>query len=729
MWAHSASRRSGRWHPLADHVRATAELARQFADPFGLGDLAAALGLVHDAGKASCTWQKKLVEVADTGKAVGEDHKSLGAELLFPRVGAAALAVLGHHGGLGRVRDTKRVSRGPSDADVLERFFEVVPEAHKLRQGPQLFPETWLEDTSLADMGIRMVFSALVDADHLDTGAHFDDLPGPRVAAPSAMNELVRRFEANRAAMLDDREPSPVDSIRADLYESVVRRAAGEPGVYRLPAPTGSGKTLTSAAFALRHAAVHGKSRVIVAVPFTTITEQNAGVYRRLLGEDVVLEHHSNTDLDGNRLRLAAENWDSPFIVTTTVQLFDSLFGRMPARSRKLHRLANSVIVLDEVQALPIALLVPILDGLKVLSQHFKTTVLLASATQPAFEHLSVWKSLPVRPLVDDPVTLFDRFRRVRYEWRLSPQPSLEQVADEIVGERQALAVVNTVAHARRLYRLVAEQRAKAEVFHLSTRMCPAHRQEVLGKVKSLLDADQPVVLVSTQLIEAGVDIDFPTVFRALAPAESLQQAAGRANREGKRQERGRVVVFDAADCPVPNFYRAGVAKTMAYFGPERAAPDDTTVLAEYYQALYAGLNVDQAERGATIQESRRKLDFLAVAEGPEKDAVTGQRNRKLAFRMIDEDQVTVVVPGYRETARVLELMAQVRAGEGPLRDAFRELRTYSVSIPRVVAEDPAVAALCRPLVAGSRSIWEWVGDYDPQLGIDEGDLGKETVW
>jgi CRISPR-associated endonuclease/helicase Cas3 len=544
------------------------------------------------------------------------------------------------------------------------------------------------------------------------------------------MAELVRRFEHNRAALLADRTPSPVDGVRAGLYESVVRRAVRAPGVYRLPAPTGSGKTITAGGFALHHAAAHGKARVIVAVPFTTITEQNAEVYRRLLGEEVVLEHHSNSEVDDRRLRLAAENWDAPFVVTTTVQLFDSLFGRKPARSRKLHRLANAVVVLDEVQALPVSLLVPILDGLRLLSRHFGTTVLLASATQPTFEHLAVWKPLDIKELVDEPVQLFVRLRRVRYEWRLEPQPSLEQVAGEIAGERQALAVVNTVAHARRLYRLLTERRLEAEVFHLSTRMCPLHRRAVLAQVWRLLAEDKPVLVVSTQLIEAGVDVDFPVVFRALAPAESLQQAAGRANREGRRPGPGRVVVFDASDAPVPAFYRAGVAKTRSYFGPGRADPDDPAVLADYYRSLYTGLNLDRAARGMTIQSHRAELDFRSVAEGPMIDVGRGMaRDARSAFRMIDEDPVTVVVTGYDQGLRARELLDQIRSAHGPVREAFRELRGYTVSIPRAVATHPAVRALCRPVLAGREDLWEWFGAYDPDLGIDEGEIGKETVW
>ncbi|MGH3937006.1 MAG: CRISPR-associated helicase Cas3', partial [Pseudonocardiaceae bacterium] len=525
MWAHS-SNGAGRRHGLADHLRSTSALARQFAEPFGAGNLAAAAGLMHDAGKASCTWQERLLAVEGTRSPVGCDHKTLGAKLLLGSDPEAAMTILGHHGGLTnleRLREARDESE-PGEAETLARFYLQVPEARDIVEAPTRLPEGWRHDRLLREMGIRMVFSALVDADHLDTAAHFQGRNSPVLAPPVDMAELLRRFEEGRRALLADRPWSPIDAVRTELYDTVVRRAAGPGGIYRLPAPTGSGKTITSAGFALHHAARHRKARVIVAVPFLTITEQNAEVYRQLLGEQTVLEHHSQSEFDGSdegRLRLAAENWDSPFVVTTTVQLFDSLFGRKPARSRKLHRLADAVLVLDEVQALPVALLVPILDVLKLLAEHFGTTVLLTSATQPAFDSLTVWSTLRVHDLVDQPVELFQRLRRARYEWWIERKPDLAEVADKVAQQRQALVVVNTVDHARRMFRLL-DERADVTVRHLSTRMCPAHRRAVLDEVRGLLGDDEPVLLVSTQLIEAGVDVDFPVVFRALAPAESL---------------------------------------------------------------------------------------------------------------------------------------------------------------------------------------------------------------
>ncbi|OLR91220.1 hypothetical protein BJP25_21160 [Actinokineospora bangkokensis] len=694
------------------------------------------LGLVHDAGKARCAWQEGLLAAGTSGGRVGVPHKEVGASFIAPRAGVAAMAVLGHHGGLHSRSWLLRLLRDSDSEDVGEvmaRFFEVVPEAACLDSGVSPVPSGWGKDPLVWEMGVRMVFSALVDADHLDTAAHFEGLDTVRVAAQVDMGVLRDRFEGARSERFSGVVPSLVNEIRSSLYARVVGAAGGGRGIYRLPAPTGSGKTVSSAGFALHHAARHRMSRVVVAVPFTTITSQNAQVYRDLLGPEVVLEHHSNAEFDGRDLRLAAENWDAPFVVTTTVQLFDSLFGRKPARSRKLHRLANAVIVLDEVQALPLSLLGPILDGLRLLCRHFGATVLLASATQPPFERLAVWKSLDVVELGGDAVALSTGLRRAAYEWRLDPRPTTDQIAAEAAEVGQALVVVNTVPQARAMVRAVAAvAAASATVLHLSTRMVPVHRDRVLAQACDLVKSGDPVLLVSTQLVEAGVDVDFPVVFRALAPAESLQQAAGRANREGRRSGLGRVVVFDAEGTTIPAFYRAGVAKTLAFFGPGKADPGDPQVLARYYASLYSALNVDADPRAVEIQRNRGALDYLAVAEGPVTglgDADRPLRDSRLAFRMIDEDQVTVVVTDYDNNDEVRECLRRVRAGDGPLGALVRRMRPYMLSLPRSVASRPEVASLLRPVVAGQRDLWEWVGHYDQLVGLDDGDTSEETVW
>jgi CRISPR-associated endonuclease/helicase Cas3 len=733
VFAHSVNEWGAR-HPLRDHLRSTAELARAFAAPFGAADLAYALGLLHDTGKATCAWQDGLLRAEARDGPVGIRHKGAGARLLRRIAGPAALAVLGHHGGLERPHELTKPAEPEEgdDGETLRRLLTVVPEVAAVLGGPVLLPDSWrpAANRAVLEMGVRMVFSALVDADHLDTAAHFHGLAAPQVERPTDFGDLFERFRTARAEELAGRAWSPIDGVRAEVYEAALGAADGPTGVYRLPAPTGAGKTMTAAAFALRHASVHGKSRIVVAVPFITITEQNAEVYRRLLGADVVLEHHSNVEFDAQTCeekgrggaRLGAENWDSPFVVTTTVQLFDSLFGRKPSRMRKLHRLANAVFVLDEVQALPTAMLLPILDALRLLSEHFGTTVLLTSATQPAFQSLSVWSSLPVQDVVAQPQRVFELLRtRVRYEWRLDPRPSMAEVADEVVTHRQALVVVNRVADARRMYELLS---AHGPALHLSTRMCPAHRRAVLARVRELLAAGEPVRLVSTQLIEAGVDVDFPVVFRAWAPADSLQQAAGRANREGRLPEPGLVVVFDPADGGAPPGYKVPAAAARLHFGPGRVDPDNTEALDRYYRELYHKLNLEHADPGRTIQANRVQLDFEAVADGPLKDGGLGrQRDPDKAFHMLDDDSVPVAVD---HDPAVAGLLDRLRAEEGSRRDTFRALRPFVVNLPRWVVTEPAVQAMTEPIIGGLR---HWRGAYHPALGIDEGAIGKESVW
>jgi CRISPR-associated endonuclease/helicase Cas3 len=468
---------------------------------------------------------------------------------------------------------------------------------------------------------------------------------------------------------------------------------------------------------------------VIVAVPFISITEQNAAQYQRLLdepGSHVVLEHHSGTDLDGPGSaaswwrKLAAENWDAPFIVTTTVQLFQSLFDHRPAAMRKLHRLANSVIVLDEVQALPDRLLMPILSGLRLLTERFGCTVLLASATQPSYWSLGPFAGLRVHEVISEPGPLFERFRRVRYEWRTDPEPSLADIAAEVAAERQALVVVNTTADSARLHRLVEAQRPDppGNCLHLSTRMTAGHRREVLEKVRHLLDDGEPVVLISTQLIEAGVDVDFPVVYRAWAPADSLQQAAGRANRNARLAE-GRVVIFRPSDGGQPRdaSYKAALDTTEAHFGPGRKDPDCLAELERYYQDRYSLQDVERTGPGAEIEVLRTELDFPAVAE---------------KFQLIEDKTATVAVP-YPAAGELREnfdeIVRRLRAGgpgaAGDVRHLLRELRPYMATVPKRLARQALDRGWAEPIIG---DLLEWQLPYHPVRGIDPAELpGLDT--
>lgn len=739
LYAHSRSPVSGLRHTLSDHLRGSAALARGFGERFGAGELAEYLALVHDVGKGCCAWQDGLLKWAEPhGKPVGIPHKEAGTHLAALHAGTAFAAVVqGHHGGLPDQQKIKDVlaelkGNGPGAVAAREataRVAGLVPEI--VRSGPVALP-SWLvalrgaDARGAIDLLTRMVFSCLVDADFLDTQAHFAGRTGPRLAPAVDMGALSARFEKRRAAFLATRPASPVDEIRGRVFAEAVAAAVREPGMYVLHAPTGGAKTIAVGGFALGHAARHGMARVVFAVPFISITQQNAAVYRSLLdpedgggGEQVVLEHHSSVDLDEDSdesawARLAAENWDAPVVVTTMVQLFQSLFSAKPSAMRKLHRLAGAVIVLDEVQALPDRLLNPILSVLRGLVERCGATVVLASATQPEFWSLAKMDGLPRHAMVADVPGLFAELRRVTYEWQLGDDVTWESVAEDIeerAGDR-VLAVVNTTRDAARLHRLLAGRPGvSGPVLHLSTRMTAEHRREVIERVRARLQKGLAVWVVSTSLIEAGVDVDFPWVYRAWAPAESLQQAAGRCNRDGRMDEPGRVVVFRPVDGGTPKdlSYKAALEASAEFFGPPPLAdPDDLAALAGYYAKRYALQGEDRA-MGEHIEDLRRAWNFPEVAR---------------EFRMIDDvyGQSVVVVRPQKTSAEQDAIWAdihrlQARYPSGP--EPLRRLQQHTATLPRHEVAEALRTGLAEPVV-GDLVVWR--GHYDEVRGLDPDD-------
>ncbi|WP_380280507.1 CRISPR-associated endonuclease Cas3'' [Kitasatospora purpeofusca] len=703
LYAHSPNG-AGRWHLLGDHLRGSAELAARFGAVFGMAAAAEYLALVHDVGKGGCAWQDRLVEVAGTGGTVGIDHKRAGVRLAAQCLpGPLAGVVEGHHGGLrswGEMRALLRELRARPGV-VDEAIRRVAAEVPEIESAGIAVPR-WLSDpdgdSGLADVDltVRMLFSCVIDADRLDTRAHRLGRV-PYVRPDADMAALGERFEEARKAMLAGRIPSRIDGIRTSIYEQAVAAADGEPGIYRLHVPTGGGKTLAGAGFGLHHAVRNGQRRIIVAVPFISITEQNASVYRKMLGERDVLEHHSSVDLErAGWARLAAENWDAPFVITTTVQLFESLFSRSPSRMRKLHRLAGAVIVLDEVQALPDRLLVPILSALRGLTERFGTTVLLSSATQPEFSSID---GTGHRHVIPDPAPLFSALERVRYEWR--EDTTLAAMASEASRHEQTLMIVSTTRDANTVH-----QQLPAGALHLSTRMTSGHRRETIEEIRTLLAAGQCVRVVSTSLIEAGVDLDFPIVFRAWAPPENLQQAAGRCNREG-HLHRGTVVVFKAHDSgriPDPSYMLSlGIAANRFGDGSGKADPDDLAALARYSRTRYRLQGL--ANLGDPIEALRRELDFPAVAE---------------QFVMIGESTASVVhvrpdlKPEDQAAARAAIDMLRTGQPCGP--ETQRVLQPHIAGIPRAEADAALEAGHAKLIVD---DLLEWVGPYHPQRGIE----------
>lgn len=730
--AHTPAQPAGNWHMLADHLRSVGDMAVEFAAPFSGGELAGLAGYVHDAGKAVDEVQRRFralgFQDGRVRERLGVPHKVEGAQLMASLLQESHLGLrlagylmnFGHHSGIPAQQDEvtvanlQVVSRAPRMLDPL--LANVTPtlgrDLDRLVSSCVLPPNVaeGIEqgDFTGLELFTRMCHSALVDADFLDTAAHFAGQSEAWRSTAYGMAAWLERFEGHYRTRFANPAPTELNRVRAQVYEASVSAGQRElsPGIYRLPAPTGTGKTMASAAFALHHAVRFGKRRVIVAVPFTTITTQNAAAYREAFGDlsPSLLEHHSNLvdDVaDGTWQRLSSPGWDAEFIVTTTVQLFESLFSNRPGQTRKLHRIANSVIVLDEVQALPLDLLEPILRMLRELVEHYRVTVLLASATQPTFWSLPVWQGLPVHDIL--PIdSVPDVTQRVTYEVRPEPQ-SWQSLAEEVAGASQVLMIENRRADADALYQAVAAERGVQHTYLLSKSMTADHRERVLAIVLKRLRSMEPVAVVSTQLIEAGVDLDFPVVYRALAPAEAVVQAAGRCNREGRLGARGgRVVVHMPADGGTPpGVYTAQTVIARDRFVSRRNdySFDSAADLASYFDDVYRSTEPQRRQREKTLTRYRQTLSFPELAKN---------------FRMIEETSIDVVVTDHPDPAVRASIRAAIDWLEAsPLepipQQTRRLLQRHSATISR---ND---VGLTTELPQGVRL---WCGTYDPQRGV-----------
>ena len=553
----------GRKHTLREHLFKTAELAATFADAFGFRQWGRLCGLWHDLGKYSQAFQRKIQAAAgDEAHLEAKarvDHSTAGALYSVERFGIAgrlmAYIVAGHHAGLpdweadstGRAALSQRLlNKELLDADLADRVpVEILEQAFPAEKPIGRDPAFWL----------RMLFSCVVDADFLDTEEFFDPEKAAQRGGYPALSELLAPFSAYMKGKEARAPDTVVNRIRAGILARCIEKAKDPPGIFSLTVPTGGGKTLSSMAFALHHAAIHGQRRVIYVIPYTSIIEQTADQFREIFG-DAVVEHHSNLDVNDEeretpRSRLACENWDAPIIVTTSVQFFESLFAARTSRCRKLHNIAGSVVVLDEAQLLPPEFLRPILKALDELRKHYGVTIVLCTATQPALgPHKSPGFSFEglegIREIMEDPANLFDSLKRVEVKLpeKIHEPLTWEELADDLARLPSVLCIVNRRDDCRLLWSLMPKG-----TFHLSALMCGAHRSNRIAEIKARLKAGLPTRVVSTQLVEAGVDLDFPVVYRAMAGLDSIAQAAGRCNREGLLAK-GVLTVFIPAQSP-----------------------------------------------------------------------------------------------------------------------------------------------------------------------------------
>ena len=667
-------------------------MAADHATAFGADGLGRLAGLLHDVGKVSHKFQRYVRGIGERGG----DHSLLGA-VLTSDCAPLAFAIASHHAGLPDLAELRaRLAEGVPDRENLLASVATeieLPERGKL---PAL-PDFVTTDTTEAELFTRMLFSALVDADYLDTEAHFRPDQAATRGVDIALADLWPVFEQNQATMIANAPDSHLNRIRRDIYESCLAAADEPQGLLSLTVPTGGGKTLSAMGFALRHALRHDLDRVIVVIPYTSIIEQTAGVYRDIFGPEAVLEHHSavsfaeEEDTDRLRWQLAAENWDAPIVVTTAVQFFESLFSNRPSRCRKLHRIARSVVIIDEVQTLPVGLLRPSLTMLAALARNYRVSALLTTATPPAYDQVI---DDPVAEIIPDPVALAEDLRRVTYS--LPPEgrpPKMDwcEVAAAMAESDQAMTVVNSRKDARALF----AQLPDASRVHLSTNMCAAHRREVLSEVRRRLDAGEPVHLATTQLVEAGVDIDFPLVLRALAPLDRIVQAAGRCNREGKL-DTGCVIVFDPIEGAMPpGVYQTAAHTTNVVFADDPEVDlNSPATHRRFFELLYPIVDLDEHD----IAGLRSRLAFKQVAD---------------KYRLIPDATVPVAVP-WRGGEQLLD---EIETSGELTRFDLRRLQPYIVSMQPWEHKRAVANGLCRKIIEGIE-LWRWGGGYHAELGI-----------
>lgn len=668
--------------PLRAHLLNVANLAAVFAKPFGLAAEAKHAGILHDLGKYRRAFQDYLA--GNHVKDAKTWHAADGAKIAARENAIMqAFAVAGHHAGLHDLADIQERIRNdqPIVLSDLVRLFEQDIGAITAYSVANKNIQNTLENKLIGECAIRMLFSALVDADRLDAAFWPERPPEAHGLDADVLLNKIKQAVVDR-----QRLGNAMQDSRNFVFNTCLDAGAQSQGFFSLNVPTGGGKTLASMAFALAHARRHGLRRVIVVIPYLSIIEQNAAEYSRIFGVDSVLECHSaveKTDAyEQPMCDLWSENWDAPLIITTSVQFLESLFAASPSRCRKLHRLARSVVIFDEVQTMPPHLMRPVLSVMRELVSRYQTSFLFCSATTPAFKKTS---NLPegfspneLKSVLSaaDETAMFRKLRRVKYHFPLSDvRMNWPELAVKLMEQSQVLCVVNTTRHARELWLEMQKQdllKSTHKPFHLSAGMCAQHRFDKLNDIRVLLRHGAPCRVISTQLVEAGVDIDFPCVWRAFGPLDSIVQAAGRCNREG-RQKIGNVHVFHPADESIPRgIYSTATGQAAVELARFTYEPDSGAALAtdpelfgRYFNALYGMMEV-----GTDIQEMRASLKFRSVAE---------------ATKVIKDSGQPVVVP-YGMGPRLIDDLHERLLRHAPpqeVRAGFRALQRYMVNLRR----------------------------------------------
>ena len=674
------------WHRLETHLTSTGLLAKEFARVFGADAWGELIGLVHDVGKASEAFQRRI-----RGSSEQVDHSSAGAQLLHEQYGSIgtmlAYLVAGHHGGLPNYALTgeltplaERLAKPIEAFGAYEELINIPPVSLIRSSAPRFLLEGGTPERKTFSFAflLEMLFSCLVDADYLDTERTVQpDKALKRVYQGLSLSDMSVRLEAFMEGVESKAQDGGLSldvlAARMDIRRACIDAAGCKPGIFTLTVPTGGGKTLASLSFALAHALHNGQDRIIYASPFTTITSQTALAFKRIFGDQSVLEHHSNYSSanveDGQESSIAekllTENWSAPLIVTTNVQLFESLYSNKTSRSRKTHNIANSIVVLDEAQSIPDAVLKPCLAAIEELSNHYGTSVVLCTATQPALSSVWPFESVPkeIVPPARQYYDLFARRASIRYVGMKTP----DDIASELANHKQALCIVSSRKAAGALYDKLVELIGSDSVFHLSALMVPAHRDAVLDAIRASLERGVDCIVVSTQLIEAGVDIDFPVVYRELAGIDSILQAAGRCNREGRRST-GVVHVFD---CPDFAISKAGWLARMRALGQEvielSSEPFGNHGSEEFFQLRYSVEDTDKQRILARLTDASRIRDCSFDFEQYGAD-----------FKFVEDQTKSVFVPWGEEGINLLDRLTAQNADIG----VYRAIQQYSVGVP-----------------------------------------------
>ena len=691
-YAHSAENRpESDWQTLKNHAENVAALAAQFAEPFGAAEIARYTALLHDLGKYSEPFQNRL----RGGKRV--DHATAGAKEAIARWKITgklmAFCIAGHHAGL-----ANGSGEGHNRSTLKERLAADIPALNPVWQAeiplPEKIPLPPLKSNPkypgfAQAFFTRMLYSCLVDADYLDTEAFYARLDGKTVARGGypALGALQQAFNQHlqnvRADAKENSEggQAELNRLRSDILDHAQQQAALPSGLFTLTVPTGGGKTYTSMAFALEHARQHGQRRIIYVIPFTSIIEQNAAAFRDAfgdLGEAAVLEHHSTFDDrklqerdPRDKLRHATENWDAPIVVTTAVQFFESLFADRSSRCRKLHNIANSVIILDEAQMLPLHLLRPVMAAIDELARNYRCTAVMCTATQPAISADNGFYGgfSDVREIAPDPARLYTALRRTTV--RHIGNQSDAELLEHLTAQPQLLIIVNNRRHARSLY---DSAKPLDGVYHLTTLMCAEHRSEVLKTIRARLKAGAPCRLIATSLIEAGVDVSFPRLMRAEAGADSIAQAAGRCNRENLRTaDESEVLIFRPEEQwkapPELATYAACMRETLRNDG-DLLAPE---AMIAYFRRVYDLSDLDKHHILEMLKNAGSDFPFQTIAE---------------KSRVIESNHMLPLLIPYDANAE-----AHINALEhaDTIGGLLRQLQRYTVQVP-----EKALCILCK---------------------------------